>query len=491
MSEVELARGGSRAPPAPVAPLVFIHDTERDDDDDDDARRKNATKRCANDARRATTRLGRGRHRASLVANAPPRERSSALDDVALSLDDIDARADAYVPKWWTAASASAAAQASGESGGHKSKQPSRSNAALAFTTTHVFSGDVNAACRRAYLQVLSDADPCSPVVDAVVDVERRFSDFGSCHATVAATTLSAERATMELGSSFRDARGVEFTQQMKMRLDDGFVRAMVPTKATITVSSSSSSVQTYDAFAAMHKIEDDDKSRVGASTGTTKAASTSSGDVPRVDGVSTARAGVETPREPRPRTSTSKFTYAYDFGSHSPRATLTTSSKPGKSYSEKGNGASASAITLAKILSTTEVLTRVSSDVLRTHAARAQWREKLASGTSSKATTKTSVTKGTVSASVDLELTHDITRESKLTTSMSVPSKACGLKMAAAFGAASALEAKLTSKEAVFGARHRRGRGLDFRFGVKRTFAGTKMYGKMDTFVAVAFAAD
>ena len=487
MSEVELARGGSRAPPAPVAPLVFIHDTERDED----ARRKNATKRCANDARRATTRLGRGRHRASLVANAPPRERSSALDDVALSLDDIDARADAYVPKWWTAASASAAAQASGESGGHKSKQPSRSNAALAFTTTHVFSGDVNAACRRAYLQVLSDADPCSPVVDAVVDVERRFSDFGSCHATVAATTLSAERATMELGSSFRDARGVEFTQQMKMRLDDGFVRAMVPTKATITVSSSSSSVQTYDAFAAMHKIEDDDKSRVGASTGTTKAASTSSGDVPRVDGVSTARAGVETPREPRPRTSTSKFTYAYDFGSHSPRATLTTSSKPGKSYSEKGNGASASAITLAKILSTTEVLTRVSSDVLRTHAARAQWRAKIASGTSAKATTKTSVTKGTVSASVDLELTHDITRESKLTTSISFPSKACGLKMAAAFGAASALEAKLTSKEAVFGARHRRGRGLDFRFGVKRTFAGTKMDGKMDTFVAVAFAAD
>ena len=487
MSEVELARGGSRAPPAPVAPLVFIHDTERDED----ARRKNATKRCANDARRATTRLGRGRHRASLVANAPPRERSSGLDDVALSLDDIDARADAYVPKWWTAASASAAAQASGESGGHKSKQPSRSNAALAFTTTHVFSGDVNAACRRAYLQVLSDADPCSPVVDAVVDVERRFSDFGSCHATVAATTLSAERATMELGSSFRDARGVEFTQQMKMRLDDGFVRAMVPTKATITVSSSSSSVQTYDAFAAMHKIEDDDKSRVGASTGTTKAASTSSGDVPRVDGVSTARAGVETPREPRPRTSTSKFTYAYDFGSHSPRATLTTSSKPGKSYSEKGNGASASAITLAKILSTTEVLTRVSSDVLRTHAARAQWRAKIASGTSAKATTKTSVTKGTVSASVDLELTHDITRESKLTTSISFPSKACGLKMAAAFGAASALEAKLTSKEAVFGARHRRGRGLDFRFGVKRTFVGTKMDGKMDTFVAVAFAAD
>ena len=489
MSDVELARGGSRAPPAPVAPLVFIHDTERDDDDDNDARRKNATKRCANDARRATTRLGRGRHRASLVANAPPRERSSALDDVALSLDDIDARADAYVPKWWTAASASASAQASGESGGHKSKQPSRSNAALAFTTTHVFSGDVNAACRRAYLQVLSDADPCSPVVDAVVDVERRFSDFGSCHATVAATTLSAERATMELGSSFRDARGVEFTQQMKMRLDDGFVRAMVPTKATITVSSSS--VQTYDAFAAMHKIEDDDKSRVGASTGTTKAASTSSGDVPCVDDVSTARAGVETPREPRPRTSTSKFTYAYDFGSHSPRATLTTSSKPGKSYSEKGNGASASAITLANILSTTEVLTRVSSDVLRTHAARAQWRAKIASGTSAKATTKTSVTKGTVSASVDLELTHDITRESKLTTSISFPSKACGLKMAAAFGAASALEAKLTSKEAVFGARHRRGRGLDFRFGVKRTFAGTKMDGKMDTFVAVAFAAD
>jgi hypothetical protein len=307
----------------------------------------------------------------------------------------------------------------------------------------------------------------------------------------VAATTLSAERATMELGSSFRDARGVEFTQQMKMRLDDGFVRAMVPTKATITVSSSSSSVQTYDAFAAMHKIEDDDKSRVGASTGTTKAASTSSGDVPRVDGVSTARAGVETPREPRPRTSTSKFMYAYDFGSHSPRATLTTSSKPGKSYSEKGNGASASAITLANILSTTEVLTRVSSDVLRTHAARAQWRAKIASGTSAKATTKTSVTKGTVSASVDLELTHDITRESKLTTSISFPSKACGLKMAAAFGAASALEAKLTSKEAVFGARHRRGRGLDFRFGVKRTFAGTKMDGKMDTFVAVAFAAD
>ena len=491
MSDVELARGGSRAPPAPVAPLVFIHDTERDDDDDDDARRKNATKRCASDARRATTRLGRGRHRASLVANAPPRERSSGLDDVALSLDDIDARADAYVPKWWTAASASASAQASGESGGHKSKQPSRSNAALAFTTTHVFSGDVNAACRRAYLQVLSDADPCSPVVDAVVDVERRFSDFGSCHATVAATTLSAERATMELGSSFRDARGVEFTQQMKMRLDDGFVRAMVPTKATITVSSSSSSVQTYDAFAAMHKIEDDDKSRVGASTGTTKAASTSSGDVPRVDGVSTARAGVETPREPRPRTSTSKFTYAYDFGSHSPRATLTTSSKPGKSYSEKGNGASASAITLANILSTVEVLTRVSSDVLRTHAARAQWRAKIASGTSAKATTKTSVTKGTVSASVDLELTHDITRESKLTTSISFPSKACGLKMAAAFGAASALEAKLTSKEAVFGARHHRGRGLDFRFGVKQTFAGTKMDGKMDTFVAVAFAAD
>ena len=485
MSDVELERGGSRAPPAPVAPLVFIHDTERDED----ARRKNATKRCANDARRATTRLGRGRHRASLVANAPPRERSSGLDDVALSLDDIDARADAYVPKWWTAASASAAA--SGESGGHKSKQPSRSNAALAFTTTHVFSGDVNAACRRAYLQVLSDADPCSPVVDAVVDVERRFGDFGSCHATVAATTLSAERATMELGSSFRDARGVEFTQQMKMRLDEGFVRAMIPTKATITVSSSSSSLQTYDAFAAMHKIEDDDKSRVGASTGTTKAASTSSGDVPRVDGVSTARAGVETPREPRPRTSTAKFTYAYDFGNNSPRATLTTSSKPGKSYSEKGNGASASAITLAKILSTTEVLTRVSSDVLRTHAARAQWRAKIASGTSAKATTKTSVTKGTVSASVDLELTHDITRESKLTTSISFPSKACGLKMAAAFGAASALEAKLTSKEAVFGARHRRGRGLDFRFGVKRTFAGTKMDGKMDTFVAVAFAAD
>ena len=95
MSDVELARGGSRAPPAPVAPLVFIHDTERDDD----ARRKNATKRCANDARRATTRLGRGRHRASLVANAPPRERSSGLDDVALSLDDIDARADAYAGK--------------------------------------------------------------------------------------------------------------------------------------------------------------------------------------------------------------------------------------------------------------------------------------------------------------------------------------------------------------------------------------------------------
>ena len=95
MSDVELARGGSRAPPAPVAPLVFIHDTERDDD----ARRKNATKRCANDVRRATTRLGRGRHRASLVANAPPRERSSGLDDVALSLDDIDARADAYAGK--------------------------------------------------------------------------------------------------------------------------------------------------------------------------------------------------------------------------------------------------------------------------------------------------------------------------------------------------------------------------------------------------------
>ena len=485
MSDVELARGGSRAPPAPVAPLVFIHDTERDDD----ARRKNATKRCANDVRRATTRLGRGRHRASLVANAPPRERSSGLDDVALSLDDIDARADAYVPKWWTAASASAAA--SGESGGHKSKQPSRSNAALAFTTTHVFSGDVNAACRRAYLQVLSDADPCSPVVDAVVDVERRFGDFGSCHATVAATTLSAERATMELGSSFRDARGVEFTQQMKMRLDEGFVRAMIPTKATITVSSSSSSLQTYDAFAAMHKIEDDDKSRVGASTGTTKIVPTLSSDVPHVDDLPTARAGVETPREPRPRTSTAKFTYAYDFGNNSPRATLTTSSKPGKSYSEKGDGASASAITLANILSTVEVLTRVSSDVLGTHAARAQWRAKIASGTSAKATTKTSVTKGTVSASVDLELTHDITRESKLTTSISFPSKVCGLKMAAAFGAASALEAKLTSKEAVFGARHRRGRGLDFRFGVKRTFVGTKMDGKMDTFVAVAFAAD
>ena len=486
MSDVELARE------PPRAPLVFIYDTERDDDNDDDARCKNVTKRCANDARRATTRLGRGRHRATLVANAPPRERSSGLDDVALSLDDIDARADAYVPKWWTAASASASATASGESGGHKSKQPSRSNAALAFTTTHVFSGDVNAACRRAYLQVLSDADPCSPVVDAVVDVERRFSDFGSCHATVAATTLSAERATMELGSSFRDARGVEFTQQMKMRLDGGLVRAMVPTKATITVSSSSSSLQTYDAFVAMHKIEDDDKSRVGASTGTTKAVSTLSGDVPRVDDVPTARAGVETPREPRPRTSTSKFTYAYDFGNNSPRATLTMSSKPGKSYSEKGDGASASAITLANILSTVEVLTRVSSDVLkRTHAARTQWRAKIASGTSAKATTKASVTKGTVSASVDFELMHDITRESKLTTSISFPSKVCGLKMAAAFGSASALEAKLTSKEAVFGARHHRGRGLDFRFGVKRTFAGTKMDGKMDTFVAVAFAAD
>ena len=70
------------------------------------------------------------------------------------------------------------------------------------------------------------------------------------------------------------------------------------------------------------------------------------------------------------------------------------------------------------------------------------------------------------------------------MTTSMSFPSRACALTVRRG---KSSLEAKVTSKDVAFGARHRRGKRLDFRFGVKRTSAVSEA--KTHAFVAVAFA--
>lgn len=490
-----------RAPPPSVARLVFIRDT--DDDDDYNARDARASTSAtthrgrADDARRCTTRFGRGRHRASLVANAPPRE--TTRDVLARSIDDdddVDARADAYVPKWWTSMSSSDASDgADATTTTTKSKKrtaPSRSNAALALSTTHVLSGDVNAACRRAYTQVLSDADPSAPVFDVVADVERRFGDASSsrCHATASATTLGGERATFEVGSAFRTARGVEFTQQMKTRLDAGALRAMVPAKVTIAASWPSS-LKAYDAFAAMHGADEDDRSGTPA-TATATACDATTHAREAITPTATGAEATTTHGARESRTSTTKLTYAYEFATNSPRATLTTHSKPGKRRDDADDRVTATTPTttsaLEQVLSTIEVQTRVSSDVFRTHAARAQCRARFGSTTTAKATTKANVnTKGVVATNIELELERDIAARTKMTTSMSFPSRACALTVRRG---ESSLEAKVTSKDAAFGARHRRGKRLDVRFGVKRTRAASAVSeAKTHAFVAVAFA--